>query len=218
MTLASIRGEPDRAKRLINCLLALLVGVAIASTWYGPNLDPFFDYVARATYGEDAVLRTGAAEAFSIESARLLSEMARGMVDVFNLRTPHDDLKIAETIDALAALGLRSDAVIGTIGTAHAFYQANSLRLAAVRRGLAWNFEWWPPLDPRNPARAISEAPLLSAEAILIRWGGPTNVPLAAIVSSAPILFDPAVGQFNRVAELELGGGSHVIVLKRTDR
>ena len=345
VTLASIRGEPDRAKRAINCLLALLVGVAIAATWYGPNLGPFYDYVARATYGEDAVLRTGAAEAFSLESARyyltwlvaqgpgvpmlavvlvawgagaltgprgrrgapvatalvtafvidfvlllivaqrqtaryfqplmplialavvrtiagvpqvrlrrllgvIVAALAvhhvvalsltfplqrqsnaapyfrgfplwdhrthfRGMVDAFNLRTPHDDFKIAETIDALAALSLRSDAVIGTFGVAHAFYQANSLRLAAVRRGMAWNFEWWPPLDPGNPARAISEAPLPSSEAILVRWGGPTNVPLAAIVSSAPILFDPVVGQFERVAELELGDGSHVIVLKR---
>lgn len=142
----------------------------------------------------------------------------RGLVDAFNLRTPHDDLKIEETVDALAGLKLNPDAVIGTIGTAHAFYQPNSLRLAAVRRNLAWNFEWWPPLDPRNPAGAIGDAPLLSAEAILVRSGGPTNVPLAAIELSAPILFDPAAGQFKRVAELELGDGSHVIVLKRTDR
>src|SRR6266542_817325 len=69
VTLSSIRAAPDRTRRWTHCAAALGVAVLLASTWYGPNFRAFSDYVRQATYGQDAVARTGRTAAFSWDAA-----------------------------------------------------------------------------------------------------------------------------------------------------
>ena len=59
----------DRARRILHCAGALAIAITLASTWYAPNFRSFFGYVWRATYGQDAVARTGRATALSWEAA-----------------------------------------------------------------------------------------------------------------------------------------------------
>jgi 4-amino-4-deoxy-L-arabinose transferase-like glycosyltransferase len=69
VTLWSIRAAPDRARRWTRCAVALGVAALLASTWYGPNFRAFSDYVRQATYGQDALARTGRTAAFSWDAA-----------------------------------------------------------------------------------------------------------------------------------------------------
>jgi 4-amino-4-deoxy-L-arabinose transferase-like glycosyltransferase len=66
VTLASVRREGNWSRRRWNCGVALAIAGALAATWYLPNLEPFTDYVRRATYGDEASFRTGGTGAFSI--------------------------------------------------------------------------------------------------------------------------------------------------------
>lgn len=58
----------DARRRMARLALATLVAIAIAATWYGPNLLELYRYVHRATYGEDAALRTGGGGALSLDN------------------------------------------------------------------------------------------------------------------------------------------------------
>ena len=69
VALAAVRREPDFARRLGGAALAALTAAAIAASWYAPNLADLAAYVFRATYGADAIARTGGSRAFSLESA-----------------------------------------------------------------------------------------------------------------------------------------------------
>jgi 4-amino-4-deoxy-L-arabinose transferase-like glycosyltransferase len=65
---AGARGDwPGRAR---HAALALAIAAVVAATWYLPNLATFTAYVYRATYGTDAVLRTGGSSALSLANAR----------------------------------------------------------------------------------------------------------------------------------------------------
>jgi len=65
VTIWSIRHTPDRMRRWLHCAGALAVSTALASTWYVPNSGQFYAYVRQATYGQDAMARTGRAAALS---------------------------------------------------------------------------------------------------------------------------------------------------------
>ena len=69
VTLATVRREPDFARRLGGAALAFLTAAVIAATWYAANLANLAAYMFRATYGADAIARTGGSRAFSLESA-----------------------------------------------------------------------------------------------------------------------------------------------------
>ncbi len=69
VTLWAIRAAPDRARRAAHAAMAVGIAVLLASTWYRPNFRPFTDYVRQATYGQDALARTGRTAAFSGDAA-----------------------------------------------------------------------------------------------------------------------------------------------------
>ena len=68
VTLVAFRGSADR-RRAVHCAAALAIAIALASTWYLPNFRSFYSYVQQATYGRDALARTGSAAALSPEAA-----------------------------------------------------------------------------------------------------------------------------------------------------
>jgi 4-amino-4-deoxy-L-arabinose transferase-like glycosyltransferase len=135
------------------------------------------------------------------------------LVNYYALRTPRDDFKIPETIAALDTLHLPVGAVIGTIGTPHAFYHPNGLQLAAEQNQRPWRFAW--SLDPRDP-RSAAGAEAAGADAVLLRFGGPTSVELAQVARALPALFDPVRRRFDPAeSPLELGDGSRVMIFRR---
>jgi 4-amino-4-deoxy-L-arabinose transferase-like glycosyltransferase len=69
VTLWSIRARSDRARRVRLFAASLLIAVALAATWYGPNAATLASYIYRATYGQDAVRRIGGGFALSAANA-----------------------------------------------------------------------------------------------------------------------------------------------------
>ena len=61
--------DSDRARRMLHCAEALAVAITLACTWYAPNSRSFSGYVWQATYGQDAIARTGRAAALSWDAA-----------------------------------------------------------------------------------------------------------------------------------------------------
>ena len=70
VTLFAFRGSSAGGRRAVHFAAALAIAVALASTWYLPNFQSFFAYVRQATYGQDAIARTGSAAALSWDAAR----------------------------------------------------------------------------------------------------------------------------------------------------
>jgi 4-amino-4-deoxy-L-arabinose transferase-like glycosyltransferase len=66
VALLGARREGSWMRRLGNCGMAVVIAGALSATWYLPNLTQFTEYVRRATYGDEALLRTGGTGAFSI--------------------------------------------------------------------------------------------------------------------------------------------------------
>ncbi|PYR34987.1 MAG: hypothetical protein DMF90_15200 [Acidobacteria bacterium] len=341
--LVAYRADEFWPVRLRNAVLAFGIALMIAATWYGPNWPVFSEYLYRATYGEDAVLRTGGSHAFTMangtyylkwiiaqgpgvpmafvaslawavaalspdyrasqtravslalasaftgdfvlllaaaqhEGARyflpLMPVVALAIVRAiegvprkwwryaftcaiailalhhvialsvplksrevpfvagfplwdhttyfqaltrfYGLRTPRDDFRIPQVIDALEQMDLSPQAAIGLVQPTHAFFQQNALELEATRRRLKWVFVWSPPLSPEDPAGSAERAlPVPPVEVILLRFGGPTRIDLATVVSALPKKFEPA-GDFGKVGEpVPLGDGSSVALFRR---
>ena len=61
--------EAPRGRKALNLGIAAAAGVAVAATWYLPNLTTFLEYIHQVTYGDQASLFAGGSSAFSWDNA-----------------------------------------------------------------------------------------------------------------------------------------------------
>jgi 4-amino-4-deoxy-L-arabinose transferase-like glycosyltransferase len=148
--------------RAVNVTLATAIAVAMASTWYLPNLATFMEYVYRATYGADALLRTGGASALSVANVRyyvvwVLAEgpglpmAALAMVACVLAATDYTDRNTRSATDYTDSRSRRVDLAVAAV-----FAIDGVLLLAAAQHERARYFQPLMPLVALAIVRAVS--------------------------------------------------------------